>query len=255
MRKLICDESHGRSDLGAHPHTGVAMNRFQIDQLEARRLLSASLAAGVLTVDGTTAIDTIDLTTSGGNIVVDIAEQAFNQGFTAANVDSIVINASDGADTVNVAANILLPTTIDGGIGADVISGGGGADSITGGIGADSIDGNGGGDTLDGGTGADNLNGGDGDDSLRPGINDDIMDGGNGNDTIVYDERGASVTINVADAGVSGEAGEFDTGTGMEHAVGGSGNDLINGSAGDNSLSGGVGNDSINGGAGNDSID
>src|SRR3954471_7295954 len=149
MRKLICDESHGRSDLGAHPHTGIQMNRFQIDQLEARRLLSAALAAGVLTVDGTTAIDTINLTASGGNIVVDIAEQAFNQAFTAANVNSIVINASDGADTVNVASSILLPTTIDGGIGADNITGGGGADSITGGTGADILNGGDGNDILD----------------------------------------------------------------------------------------------------------
>ena len=87
--------------------------------------------------------------------------------------DSLIVNASTGADLVSAAAlastSVLL--TLNGGTGDDILVGSQGGDTITGGSGNDHIDGGNGNDTLDGGADTDTINGGAGIDSAVNGEN------------------------------------------------------------------------------------
>src|SRR6266566_285277 len=153
-----------------------------IEQLESRQLLAASLAGGVLTVAGTNRADNIRVTRAGANIVVHVNRGT--QRFAAASVKSVVINAGDGNDRVNV-TKAIANVSIDGGAGNDVLLGGGGADLITGGAGNDIIKGRSGNDQMYGGAGNDKLFGGAGNDTI----------GGDDEDTLVA--QGASQPADV----------------------------------------------------------
>ena len=153
--------------------------RLQLEALEARTLLAASLDAGVLTVDGTDVADALRVDARGSDLVVSIGRD--RQSFALADVQQIVINALDGNDRVSISPRVSLPATVDAGAGDDQVSGGGGNDSIIGGAGADQ---------LFGGAGDDNLDGGDDDDKLAGGDGTDTVLGGAGNDTMV-DASGA----------------------------------------------------------------
>jgi Ca2+-binding RTX toxin-like protein len=87
--------------------------------------------------------------------------------------DSLIVNASTGADLVSAAAlastSVLL--TLNGSTGDDILVGSQGGDTITGGSGNDHIDGGNGNDTLDGGADTDTINGGAGIDSAINGEN------------------------------------------------------------------------------------
>ena len=85
--------------------------------------------------------------------------------------------------------------------------------------------------------------GGDGNDSLS---------GGLGVDTIDDSALVVNVTINLA-AGIASGQG-LDSLSGIENALGGSGDDTLTGDGGANVLVGGAGDDTISGGAGNDTI-
>jgi Ca2+-binding RTX toxin-like protein len=152
-----------------------------------------------------------------------------------------------------------------GGRGDDTIFGEGGDDGIYGERGSDSLDGGGGEDRLFGATGNDELNGGPGnhdqlfggpgDDSLSGGEGDfDVLTGGPGNDSIdggpgahdiaSYSGTGGAVTINLEAGAVSGA--ESEQLSGIEDAIGGSGDDtLIGSTASPNRLDGGPGNDHL----------
>jgi Ca2+-binding RTX toxin-like protein len=172
---------------------------------------------------------------------------------------------------------------IRGGGGNDTICGGGGDDTIYGGRGNDALFGEGGNDTLYGERGSDDLDGGEGedrlygatgndalfggagdhdqliagpgDDSLDGGAGDsDVLTGGPGNDAIdggpgahdvaSYAGTGGAVAINLEAGTVSGA--ETEQLSGIEDAVGGSGNDtLIGSSASANRLDGGPGDDHL----------
>jgi Ca2+-binding RTX toxin-like protein len=94
------------------------------------------------------------------------------------------VNADGGDDEVSVAKNILIPVTMRGGGGNDVLIGGAGADKLIGGEGNDRLIGRGGTDVLSGGDGADVLLGGDGADVLLGGSGSDLLLGGRGRDDI-----------------------------------------------------------------------
>jgi Ca2+-binding RTX toxin-like protein len=155
--------------------------------------------------------------------------------------------------------------TIYGGRGNDTIFGEGGNDTLYGERGSDDLDGGAEQDRLFGATGNDELNGGPGDhdqlfggpgdDSLSGGEGDfDVLTGGPGNDSIdggpgahdiaSYAGTGGAVTINLEAGTVSGA--ESEQLTGIEDAIGGSGNDtLIGSTASPNRLDGGPGNDHL----------
>jgi Ca2+-binding RTX toxin-like protein len=148
-----------------------------IELLESRTLLSATLDAGVLTIEGTSGNDTIQVSVLGTSYLVQVSGQA-SQTFTIAAVKSLVVDAGKGNDVVMLSSAITLGSTLEGGPGNDTITGGSGADHIEGGPGND---------VLFGGAGDDTLEGGPGDDTLTGGLGADRFEGGPGTNTIVRD--------------------------------------------------------------------
>lgn len=189
-------------------------------------------------------------------------------GFTCSGVTSVVVLLGDGADTFS-ASGLTRPLSVSGGDGRDELHGtqtgatldgddgddrlfgGSGADTLRGGADDDLIDGMGGDDAvLDGGIGDDRLR--DGDDVTGPDA--DTLDGGEGIDWVEFRRGTNDLTINLTGGPVSGEAGEGDTLSGFENAVGNDGFDYIVGNDEDNYLAGGRGRDEIEGGGGNDGV-
>lgn len=173
-----------------------------IQPLEGRRLLAAALVDGVLTVTGTAQRDAITVSISKDGETITVTEsvakrfrkaKATTTEFAAADVESVIVNAGAANDSVRIAGNKTtdwtIPTSLNGGDGADRLSGGNGADVLNGDAGEDDLFGNGGADALnggddddllDGGKGVDTLNGDAGDDLLKSAGDDevDILDGG-----------------------------------------------------------------------------
>src|SRR5258705_6966254 len=136
-------------------------DRQMIEQLEERRLLSASLVSGVLTVKGSTGADTITVSLVEG----DATHLAVNvngtiQTFSISAVTHIVAYGSDGADLMkadNLLGVVPFGVTFKGGDGNDLLIGGNRIDQLLGGLGEDELRGMAGNDFLDGGDGLDKL--------------------------------------------------------------------------------------------------
>ncbi len=208
----------------------------EVENLEDRTLLSATLVAGVLTVTGTAQGDQIRLRVEGNQL--DVHENDVKTSFALANVTQITVNALGGDDRVTISRAITINATVNGGEGNDRIKGGSGNDTLNG---------NAGNDKIDGRDGNDNINGGEDEDYLRGGDGNDIIDGGNGNDRI----RGSK-----GNDTISGDAGddEISGGDGDDDISGGAGNDKIGGGDGDDEVHGGANNDILKGGKGIDNI-
>jgi Ca2+-binding RTX toxin-like protein len=146
------------------------------------------LSDGVLTICGTVLNDVITVeidrvTIDGiGTLAVDVASAS-----------EIRIHAFAGDDEVTIDSAVVVPASIFGLGGNDIISGGSGNDTIDGGEGDDVLyggDGNdilqgsAGKDVLFGGWGEDELYGGNGNDTLRGGDGDDLVAGGDGVDSV-----------------------------------------------------------------------
>jgi Ca2+-binding RTX toxin-like protein len=133
--------------------------------------------------------------------------------------------------------------TLNGTNAAEEFHGGGGGDTVIAAGGPDDVFGGAGSDELDGGTGTDDVSGDGGRGSGPP--TSDILQGGPQADRVRYAERSEPVTVDLADAGTDGSAGEADELTTFEHVEGGSGDDTLRGDAGPNRLEGGPGNDAL----------
>ena len=218
------------------------------ETLERRRMLSASLAKGLLTVTGTESADTISINRSGSEIIVETSTDHFEQTFAIASVKSIRISALGGNDSIVIASTIAIPANVFAGTGNDAITGGAGDD------------------TLDGGPGA------------------DIFNGRSGRDTVTYATRENAVEVTFDAASNDGEAGENDHikdnievvigGTGDDRLdasgldtsvyldgldgndllIGGSASDTLIGNGGDDTLDGGLGGDDLSGSDGADTV-
>src|ERR1700733_15102688 len=94
-----------------------------IDSLEPRRLLNANFnsGTGVLTVVGSTGADVIDLSSSGGNIVVTISPEGFNQSFAASSITAIDVLCDDGNDLLTTDAAISININAFGDNGRDTL--------------------------------------------------------------------------------------------------------------------------------------
>ena len=151
-----------------------------------------------------------------------------------------------GAATTRFWAKPVM-TRLYGERGSDQLEGGAGEDRLFGATGNDNLDGGPGNhDQIDGGPGDDSLAGGEGDfDVLTGGPGNDSIDGGPGaHDIASYAGTGGAVTINLEAGTVSGA--ESEQLTGIEDAIGGSGDDTLIGSiASSNRLDGGPGNDRL----------
>ena len=235
----------------------------------AKAAVTTDVNGNILTVTSDQEADTITLAAAGGVITV-------NRQATALVADDnakIVVNAGDGADTVDasaLAAADYLALTVNGGNGDDLLTGGSDNDHLLG---------DGGNDRIVGFKGNDDLEGGDGNDVLvwNNGDNNDVMDGDAGADEVEI--NGAPTTGDIFTAAPN--AGrvlftrtnlvpftvDFSAERLTVNALGG--DDTFNGAAGlapltllalnggtgDDSLSGGDGPDLISGGDGNDKLD
>jgi Ca2+-binding RTX toxin-like protein len=103
----------------------------------------------------------------------------------AAAIAGFEINGNGGADTITLAATVLVPATLRGGLGDDRLTGGAGNDKLVGGPGNDRLTGGAGDDSLFGGSGEDQLLGGLGDDRLLGGSDLDVLVGGPGVNELV----------------------------------------------------------------------
>ncbi len=158
-----------------------------IEFLENRRLLSASVANGVLTITGTDKADHINVVQRGAAIIVHQGN-SITRFAKKDHISSIVINALAGNDQIKVTSK--LGATIDGGDGKDLIIGGNGADVLIGGSGNDRILGQAGNDSISGGAGKDALFGGAGDDMIDAfDTESDQITGGAGNDSAKVDDQ------------------------------------------------------------------
>lgn len=164
-----------------------------------------------------------------------------------------VICSSEGNDTVYSERG---NDTVFGEAGNDTIYAERGSDDLDGGSGEDRVFGETGNDTLSGGPGdGDNVDGGPGDDTISGGPGDfDIIAGGVGNDHIdggpgahdvaSYKGAGGPIAVNLGSGTVTGA--EDERLTGIEDALGGSGNDTLTGSQeAPNRLDGGPGDDRL----------
>ena len=188
------------------------------ENLEDRRLLSATLTNGVLTVTGTAGNDRISVAPKGTDLNVQVGKT--KSTFKAADVKSLVVKSLAGNDLIDLAKSPVA-ATVDAGDGNDIVIGTAKADVVTAGKGNDYVFALAGNDSVTGGDGNDALYTGDGNDSVSGGAGNDLISAGAGNDS------------------VHGDAG----------------NDLLLGDAGDDQLFGDAGNDRIFGGAGNDKVD
>jgi Ca2+-binding RTX toxin-like protein len=161
------------------------------------------LKHGVLKVKGTNESDKIVLRLQAGNpgvLELDVGDDgSADFSFDRARVTSISVKAKAGDDLVRIdesagAFTDAVPTTIDGGDGADTIAGGKGSETLLGGKGNDSIDGNGGNDLAQ--LGAD-------DDVFvwDPGDGSDTIEGEAGTDTMLFNGANAAETVSVSPNG------------------------------------------------------
>lgn len=135
----------------------------------------------------------------------------------------------------------------------NLLAGDNGGNAIRGMAGNDTLIGNGGNDNLFGMNGNDSLSGGAGNDFLNGGAGNDTLSGGDGLDTVLFGGRTAlNVDLNVTGAQNTGQG--RDVLTGVEHVIGGAGNDRLTGDGAGNRLLGGGGNDTLTGNGGDDFV-
>src|SRR5262245_7127418 len=151
----------------------MARVRLQIENLGSRRLPSATLVNGVLTVDGTEAADVIVVRQVGDTISVRGMQIDLGGNLVSSvnvqDVSQIEVNAFGGSDRI-VLTGVTVGGIVHAGNGADMIFGGDGADDMDGDNGNDTIVAGAGNDTMDGGAGNDRLKGQDGNDQENGGI-------------------------------------------------------------------------------------
>lgn len=215
--------------------------RPSLEALETRTLpaaqVVASLAAGVLTIEGTPGADRIALWQGQNQLAVLGVNIAVNgkpvTSVASGSVQKIVVNALGGDDVVLLnqdkygSQRVTQPALIDGGDGNDYLAagwgnstlkGGAGNDSLYGGAGKDSVSGGDGNDLLYGGAGVDLLYGDAGNDALHGGDDNDFLSGGDGNDQLFgeggYDSLRGGNGDDVLDAGTRGE--DVDGGAGWD---------------------------------------
>lgn len=94
------------------------------------------------------------------------------------------VNAGSGNDSIVVSREVLVPVTLRGGAGNDLLIGGAGPDKLIGGAGDDRLVGRAGNDLITGGPGNDAIFGGPGNDVLLGGPGRNAIAGGSGSNEI-----------------------------------------------------------------------
>lgn len=151
----------------------------QIDVLEPRTMLSATIAAKTLIVTGRNKADVIDVDFINRRFV--LTENGKVTSYNRKLIQKVKILSKGGNDKIDL-TGISRRTRVDAGEGNDRITGGNANDSLFGSDGNDTLFGSLANDTLDGGEGDDSLEGGDGNDTIIGGEDEDRLLGGKGND-------------------------------------------------------------------------
>ena len=232
-------------------------------------------------VDGDAGANKIAMIRAGNEVSIG-DESGITAGSRCTQVDPTHVNCPDADESLvdamagddDVLAQESLHTTVYGGDGADTVSSAGditgdaGNDVLTGidtsfgqqvdgGDGDDQIRGGPEGDRLFGGPGKDTIDGGPGDDVIDPDAggettDNDVVDGGDGRDLLDWSGRTVALTVNLADPGPDGAAGESDQIGGVEDVNTGDGNDTIVGTDGPNRIDPGAGRDDVTARGGRD---
>jgi Ca2+-binding RTX toxin-like protein len=173
----------------------------------AQAAVTASFSAGVLSVNGDAAANTITISRdAAGKILVNGGAVSVIGGTpTVANTTLIRVFGLGGSDVIslNEASGALPASNLFGGTENDTLTGGSGGDQLFGQAGNDTLLGKGGFDFLFGGTENDTLTGGDADDQVfgqsgndrmiwNPGDDTDLNEGGEETDTVEVNGGGGA---------------------------------------------------------------
>jgi Ca2+-binding RTX toxin-like protein len=251
----------------------IAAGVMAATSVPANAATTATFSAGVLTVTGDSADNTITLSRdAAGRILVNNGAISVVGGTpTIANTSLLRVLAQGGNDVVTISeVNGALPAAnLFGAAGNDVLTGGSGNDELFGQAGNDTLLGKGGFDLLFGGSENDTITGGDADDQAfgqggddrmiwNPGDDTDLNEGGDGTDKVeVNGGNGAEQFTATA----NGTRVRFDRVTPAPFSIdiGTSENLVLNANGGDDQLSA-TGNlaalikITADGGAGNDTL-
>jgi Ca2+-binding RTX toxin-like protein len=169
---------------------------------------------------------------SGNNIIIDGSLDS-STGLTR-----ITVTTNGGNDEVDASAVVDIPVSLNGGSGNDTLRGGSQDDTLLGGTGNDDLFGNDGDDDLYGNSGNDFIEGGEGDD-LAFG-EDTVGSGGTGRDTIFGGGGNDVVNGNGGDDEVYGDDGNDYVygGAGRDYCDGGDGFDIVKGQGGRDTITG-----------------
>jgi len=178
---------------------GVVAGQADAAAPEVMPIRHPKLKDGLLTIEGTKRSDKLALRLRAGEagvLQLDLGDDgSADYEFARAEVARIELDAGAGDDLVRVdesnGAFSDIPTTIDGGAGADNLAGGSGAELLLGGDGNDSIDGNRGNDVA--------FMGGDDDTFVwDPGDGSDVVEGQNGSDTMLFNGAGGAELVDLS---------------------------------------------------------
>jgi hypothetical protein len=164
---------------------GLKSFRPTLEALEDRLMMAGditfSAATGIVTIQGTDAVDTAQVrivsdSTTNNLPQVEVIHNDRIERFDVSQVKSILFRGEGGDDsfTNQTEGRFAIESRAYGGSGNDVLRGGSATDVFYG------EDGN---DILYGGAGNDRLYGGAGDDQLYGGLGADLLNGGTGNNT------------------------------------------------------------------------
>lgn len=156
------------------------------EALEARRLLSVSIANHALLIDGTRHADSIVLTRGKRAVTVSVNGQSSEVSLRS--FSTIRVRAGRGNDLVTLGADdavIMAAASVTAGLGDDTVVTGDGNDTVNGDDGNDEISTHGGDDDISGGAGHDLIFGGEGNDHLNGDGNADTLFGNYGDDLLL----------------------------------------------------------------------
>ena len=181
------------------------LSRARLSGLGLSRLERVEVDAGTLTTDdlaGTTVqaitadVDSVVVNASQFDDTIDVSDTAVTglaASLTLAGAGSLRVNALAGFDRVSSTATALA-VTADGGPDDDSLVGGPAAETLLGGDGIDAVDGNGGDDRAFLGAGDDRFTWDAGDGS-------DVVEGEDGMDTMAFNGSGAAESFAASAAG------------------------------------------------------
>ena len=179
--------------------SGVVAGHADAAAPEVMPIRHPKLKDGLLTIDGTKRSDRLTLRLKAGDpgvLQLDVGDDgSADYDFARQDVARIEVHAGDGDDVVRIdesnGAFSDIPTTLDGGAGADSLAGGSGAELLLGGEGNDSIDGNRGNDVAFMGGGDDTF-------VWDPGDGSDVVEGQDGADTMLFNGAGGPEQVDLS---------------------------------------------------------